>query len=79
MKNVVIRESQKMVSVVLIPLSDHLGIIITVAPEGMSVEIAAPPPGFGRRGLVSRGQGCEEKNGCEDQTCRRIGISTLWY
>jgi hypothetical protein len=47
-RNVVIREGEKVVAVVAVPFGDHLGIIVAVAPERMSVEVAFPPRGARR-------------------------------
>ena len=41
--NVVIRERQELIALLLVPLDDHLRVIIAVAPKRMRVQIPLPP------------------------------------
>jgi hypothetical protein len=39
----VIGKGEKMIAIGFIPLGDHFGKIVTVAPEGVRVQVAFPP------------------------------------
>jgi hypothetical protein len=47
-KDVVIRQREKVIAVAAIPIGNHLGKVIAVAPEGVGMDIALPPLGAGR-------------------------------
>jgi len=44
-QNVVVGKREEMVAVLLVPIDNHLRIIIAIAPERMGVQIAFPPLG----------------------------------
>ena len=48
-QHVVIRDGEKVIATALVPVHNLLGVVIPIAPEGMSVQIALPPLGCGRR------------------------------
>lgn len=58
LQGVMIAEHQEIVAMLLIPIGDHLGIAIAIAPEGVGVEIALPPAGF-----LGAGVGGEQHDG----------------
>jgi hypothetical protein len=65
---IVIRKREKMKPVLFIPNGDHLGIIVTVAPERMRVQVSFPPEGLGRR--VLRAGGTNQRQKAENgRTC----------
>ena len=44
-------DAEKVVAVAAVPVGDHLGIVVAIAPERVSVEVALPPAGvFGGEG-----------------------------
>src|SRR4051812_10259150 len=49
---IVIRQGEKIVAVLFVPIRDHLRVIVPVAPERMRVQIALVP--FGRGGWRRR-------------------------
>ena len=43
-ERVVVRQGDEIVTLVLVPADDGLGIVVPVAPEGVCVKVALPPP-----------------------------------
>ena len=68
-KNIVIGHGQEVVIVTLVPVGDHLGKVVAVAPQRVRVQVALPPARFG--GVESGGG--EEK---WDQQAHRTGDLT---
>jgi hypothetical protein len=65
-EDVVIRQDGEVVPVGLVPVEHHLRVVVAVAPQGVGVKVALPPPG----GLLRRcgdagGQGHDRQDGKE--------------
>ena len=56
-ENVVVGDAEKIVVVAAVPVGDHLGIVIPVAPERMRVKVALPPTRL--RGVCIQGDKCQ--------------------
>ena len=64
-EDVVVRQGQEVVPALLVPVRDHLRVVVPVAPEGVGVQVALPPTGFrlcgGDTGIHDAGRAADTK------------------
>ncbi|MFN9944231.1 MAG: hypothetical protein ACK56I_32650, partial [bacterium] len=49
-EDVVVGEGEKVVAAFAVPVGNHLGEVVAIAPEGVGVEVALPPANYSRSG-----------------------------
>ena len=63
-------EGEELVAVAGVPVDDHLGVVVAVAPERVGVQVALEPPGPGigiDEAVLMLRPGVRDRGGCQHE------------